>query len=159
MTIAQCPATVGKSVAAGVPVATSIPGLAALVVDPMPGDLAPGKRTLTIGSHLSAVNADGAVDSAGLQSMKREQQVANALANPEQSQLTGQLKLATPITVYSVPAGAISGIGGRGCVATPSGQIPATIVASTLGRTLVTFTGGNAPGEAVVDPERPPSCT
>lgn len=159
VTLGSCPARVGQRVTPGTPVAVAAPQLASLAVDPMPTDLVAGARILTIGTHHAAITGGGAVttpkDLAGLAT---EPQIAHALADSQQPQISARLALAEPVTVYSVPAGAVSGAGTDACIATPDGPMSATVVSSTLGRTLITFPGA-VPASALVNPDRPASCS
>lgn len=158
VTIGSCPIHVGQQIAAGAAIAKAAPGLAALRVDPMPPDLAAGARTLTVGSTTVSLDESGSVTNPNdLAKLAGERQVQDALANPGQ-QMSARLALATPITVYPLPAGAVSGLGADACVQTGTGPVAAAIISSTLGRTLVSFPAGEAPARAVVDPARPAAC-
>jgi hypothetical protein len=158
VTIGSCPMHVGQQIAPGGVIATAAPGLAALRVDPMPPDLAAGARTLTVGATTVSLDESGSVTNPGdLAKLAGERRVQDALANPGQ-QMSARLALATPIAVYPVPAGAVSGLGAAACVQTAEGPVAAVIISSTLGRTLVTFPAGGTPASALVDPARPATC-
>jgi|ThiBio_1000_plan_1041568.scaffolds.fasta_scaffold00810_13 hypothetical protein len=158
VTIGSCPVHVGQQIAAGGAIANAAPGLAALRVDPMPSDLAAGARTLTVGSTTVSLDGSGSVTNPDdLAKLAGERQVQDALTNPGQL-MSARLALATPITVYPLPPGAVSGLGADACVRTGTGPVAAVIVSSTLGRTLVSFPAGGAPARAVVDPARPAAC-
>lgn len=157
--IGSCAVQVGQRIADGGAIAQIAPRLSGLAVSPMPADLADGTRTVTVGGATVPTDESGAVtDPDDLARLGREQQISAALLDPQRSQLAANLALAEPVTVYSLPAGAVSGLGADACVATATGAVPATIVSSTLGRTLVAFRAGDAPTEALIDPERPATC-
>lgn len=159
VTMGSCVAQVGQHVADGGVIAQVTPSLAGLVVDPVPADLADGTRTITVGNTTVPIDESGAVaDPDDLARLGAERQISAALLDPQKSQLAASLTLAEPVTVYSLPAGAASGLGDDACVATAGGAIPATIVSSTLGRTLVSFRAGEAPARALIDPNRPATC-
>lgn len=146
-TVATCDVSVGSTVSAGAPLFTLSPPVTELAVTASPADAIPGPRVLTV-APVTVEVTDGRITSA--------EDLARLVATPawaayEQTAgkvpIRGQWKLKTPISVASLPAASLvtSGAGNaasdRACVSASGRPVPVTIVASSLGRTLVTFTG------------------
>lgn len=146
-TMSSCDVPVGASVSTGSALFTLSPPVTELAVTASPTDAASGARVLTV-APVTVDVTDGRVTSAS--------DLARLVSTPawaayEQTAgnvpIRGQWKLKTPIEVASLPAASLvtaagSSAGyGHACVSAQGEAIPVTIVASSLGRTLVTFNG------------------
>lgn len=147
--ITGCPLQVGDEVNAGDNVAERSGELSALSVKDQPANLLPGERTLTFGGITAPVTAEGVVtDPDALAQLA--QTAAIRSYDPEGGQnLPATLQLAAPVTVYSLPVGSVADPAGEPYVTAEGLRYPVTIVASSLGRTLVTFPDGTAIPDAI----------
>lgn len=145
--IATCAVPVGASVSAGEPLLSLSPPVTALTLVGVPPKAAPGPRELILDS-VTVPLTRGRVTS--------EKDLAMLVSTPawagyEQSAgkvpLQGQWRLKTPLQVASLPAASLRTPGAGGgrddaaCVSSNGRAMPVTIIASSLGRTLVTFAG------------------
>jgi hypothetical protein len=157
-TVATCEVPVGARVSAGTPLATLSPPVTNLAISAPSASAAPGPRVLTVASVTVRV-IDGRVTAAN--DLARLVRTA-AWATYEQSAgkvpVRGRWKLSRPIQVASLPAASLvtagPAAGSRSCVSSGGRALPVTVVASSLGRTLVTFTGT---WPAAVDPRPSPA--
>lgn len=149
---ATCPVRLGQRVAATEPLAELPTPILAASVKSLPGDLVPGARTLVVGDAQLAVTEDGNLaDAAALAALAQTDAYRRYAAVPDSGQLTGELRLIDPITVYPVPPSAVAvGSDGRGCAQSVDGDaVPVRIVGSRLGRAYLAFEGGTETPDAV----------
>jgi len=135
VTAAECPTTLGETVAAGATLVGLVPrptvAKAATAVDAVPGD-----RVLRVSSGDIPVAADGSV--ADPAALAGSTEFASADPGQQPLTLTASWVLVTPVRVTVVAPSALVAVDGdRACVVGPRGAVPVRIVASQLGRTLV----------------------
>jgi len=144
--LATCDLPVGAKVSAGTPLSTLSAPLTELVISAPPADAAAGPRLLEL-APVTVKLADSRITEASdlARLMKTPAWEAYELSSG-QVPLVGQWKLSEPIQVASLPAASLltagaSKVSDKACVSTHGRPVPVTIVASSLGRTLVTFPG------------------
>lgn len=155
VTIASCDAQVGTELTAQGVLATLPPRITAAVVRPLPTDAMPGRRIIVAGDLSIPVDATGSVASPDdldrLAASPAYRDHASADPSPAGEADTGsttsgtrdglsvRYRLADPLTVFAVPAAAVSSTGeGVGCVLDQGRPRPVTILGSQLGETFVT---------------------
>lgn len=136
----SCEVELAEVVSQG-PYATVAGSLAALRVsaDPSAGGL--GDRVLRWGDLAAPIGRDGRVtDAEFLGALAASQEFAFATSEQGQGTMTLQSALAEPLAVVVVPPAAIfEPSGGMGCVVADGQPRRVSIVASSLGQTMVTF--------------------
>lgn len=141
--MATCEVPVGSRVSTGTPLFTLSPPLTGLTF-PTPEGAVPGARELAVDSVTVDV-ADGRVTAENdLSRVTTTPAWAAYQQNAGKVPVAGQWRLKTPIPVASLPAASLRvGTGGNaaGCVAVKGVAVPVRIIASSLGHTLVTFSG------------------
>ena len=144
--IGTCPLSLGHTASSGQPLVALPPSLLSASITDVPTDLVPGTRSLTVDGVDIAIDEAGQVSGDGLAALARTTSFAAYSADPEGNSLTGELALASPLTVYPLPPAALVTTGqDTGCVVASDGTVlPVRIVASRLGRSYVTFTAGQA---------------
>lgn len=146
---ASCTAALGADVAqdsADVPAFTTAGGVSSIVADTLPAGVTAGPRTVTIAGADYAISDDGTVsDAQALASMADWSVYVTARKDQETvTSVSLTYRLATPISVYSVPASALAGLtDDAGCVvdAADGLPVPVRVAGSALGRTLITIDG------------------
>lgn len=140
VTITQCPLAAGQDVAAGATIATAGSGHATVSLTP-PADLFDGPRTLSVGEATVTLDEDLQVaDPDDAETVLATTEVAAAIARGtgEAVQVSGTVRLATPIPVYAVPPSSVlRDAAGRVCVLSGGSPTAAEVVSSSLGLTYV----------------------
>lgn len=129
------------------------------------GTLAAGDRTVTIGGAdytvpdgQSTVN-DATIVNAVLNSPEYAAAVSSSDSSATGVQVSYVWKLATPLAVTSVPPASLYDVqDGTGCVVADGRPTAVSIVASQLGRTMVTVDGGGSIGSVDVPPSSAEAC-
>lgn len=153
--VGACEVSLGQSLDDGL-IATAAGGLSSLRVTGDLSDAAVGERVLQYGELSAPINADGWVtDAALLAAVAAGPEIAllatDASAGSPSLSLT--TALADPLDVVVLPPSALFAIeADSGCVIADGEPRTVQIVSSALGKTMVTFSGGAAPDEVVVDP-------
>lgn len=132
-----CKATVGATLG-GDPLATVAGELRRISFD-RPASLAPGDRTLTLFGQTIGLpaDADGTDDPAFLAAVAGTREFA-AQRRDDAAEVSGDYRLATPLTAWKVPPSALFGLAqGRGCVQAGDEAVPVVVVGSGLGASLV----------------------
>lgn len=148
-----CDRQLGDRVSEGDPVATLVGGVAAAKVAPLPQNALSGDRVVVVGDLTLPVDASGSIpagdDLARLaQSSAYREHLDDAGTGPSGAGPSGdgsagaglsvQYRLATPVSVFSVPAASVYGThGASACVVADGQGITVTIVGSQLGQTFV----------------------
>ncbi|MDR6199997.1 peptidoglycan hydrolase-like protein with peptidoglycan-binding domain [Microbacterium sp. SORGH_AS428] len=146
-----CALKVGDPVSQGATIATSRGGLERVEVQVLPDNLAPGDRTIRIGSVQGPVDARGvATDAAFLAELSADEKLISALAQDPGSTVTANLALSSPLPAYSIPVGALIGGQERRCVKTEAGTVRAELLGSSLGTAVVAFVDADPPPPSVV---------
>jgi peptidoglycan hydrolase-like protein with peptidoglycan-binding domain len=137
--IESCPATIGGFVGAAVPLATLHNEITSVRVAPIPKDLVPGARHLTVGETTLELGDAGTAspDNGDFTAFAAEPAVIEYLSSDSDLVLTGVLTLADPVRVLTVPPSSIFGVGEAQCVSDGEDRYHVRIVASRLGSTLV----------------------
>ncbi len=137
--VADCPARLGDTLAAGDPVLTLLSASTARI-SPLPTDAIDGGRILSIGATQVPVDVDGHVASEHLADLLSSEIYISAPVDEQGSrQLTARWSLAEPTTVWVVPPGAvIVDRHSRTCVLSPDDSVVSVrVVGSELGQTFV----------------------
>lgn len=138
--ITQCPLAAGQDIADGAAIATAGSGSAA-VSFAAPADLFDGVRTLSVGATTVKLDKDlGLIASEDAKAVLSTVEVAAAIAqgDGEAVQVSGALRLASPIAVYAVPPSAVlRDASARVCVLSAGSPVAAEVVSSGLGLTYV----------------------
>lgn len=162
LTVQDC-ALLGSTIAPGDRVALSAPQLVAARIDPLPSGLVEGDRVLALDQLTVHIDAEGGVDRDSLESLSAEAQVASAIASSSASgpaQVTGSLRLRSPLEVATIPAAAIVIDSRATCVVSEGQAVPVTVVASQLGQSLITFQPDMAVPEQIdADPDGSQLCS
>lgn len=129
------------------------------------GTLAAGDRTVTIGGASYTIPdgettvTDAAVVNAVLGSAEYAGAVAASDPTASSVQVSYTWKLAAPMTVTSVPPASLYDVqGSQGCVVTGGAPVAVSIVASQLGRTMVTVDDGSTVSSVDVPPTSTKAC-
>lgn len=109
-------------------------------------NVTPGDRVLRLGEVSAPVDEGGVVtDPAFLEAVRGSVEFAGWQRAEGSEPLTLQYVLAAPLEVSVVPPGALFALDGpTGCVRADGAAHPVTVVASSLGQSLVTFDGLDA---------------
>jgi len=137
--VADCPARLGDTLAAGDPVLTLLSASTARI-STLPTDAIDGGRTLSIGATQVPVDIDGHVASEHLAALlSSETYISTPVDEQGSRQLTARWSLAEPTTVWVVPPGAVLVDRQSGtCVVSPGGSVVSVrVVGSELGQTFV----------------------
>ncbi len=141
--VATCDVPVGATVPAGAPLSTLSPPVVEVSISASPTDEAPGPRVLTVGSVTVKVTGRRITAAADLARLARTPEWAAYEQSAGKAPVGGQWKLKIPVQVASLPAASLftpsGAAGGQACVSVAGRLVPVTVVASSLGRTLVTF--------------------
>lgn len=171
VTVSQCGASVGQQVAQGDTLLTASGDVTAATPASPPSDLVAGPRVILIGSEQFDVNADGTgFDSADLLAAIRSSDEYRSAESQSDGTAGGAdatdasalsvvytWQLNTPVDVFAVPPSAIyDEQDASACVVSDGAPTPVEVVASRLGRTLVTAADGL--GRIDVAPQEPQSC-
>ncbi len=152
--VSGCPLEVGDTVEAGTHLAERSGELSAVAVTNLPTDLIEGDRKLTFGGVTAPLDENGHVTDADALAALADTSGIRSYDPDGDSDLTATIQLTEPITVYSVPVGAVSVPGAAPSVTSNGARYPVAIVASSLGRSLVTFeTEPPATIDTTPDPE------
>lgn len=144
--------------------ATTAGTLASLGLSDTLSNVTPGDRVLRLGELSAPVGEGGVVtDPAFLEAVRGSMEFAGWQRTEGSEPLTLEYVLATPLDVSVVPPGALFALSGTtGCVRAEGTAHPVTVIASSLGQTLVTFDGLDAasvPTEVeLTSQEEAPSC-
>ncbi|SDB91913.1 Putative peptidoglycan binding domain-containing protein [Sanguibacter gelidistatuariae] len=159
--IKTCPLAVGSASPGDVPFATTDGGLLSLHLKDAPTGITPGERVASYAGVSAPIAEDGSITDPALLDAVRRSPAFIMSQMPDAPEGGGGLQvsfaLAEPVTVTVVPPGALFALSaGRGCVRSAGAKLPVTVVASSLGRTFVTFEEGQTPPPSVdpapVDP-------
>lgn len=160
VTITHCPLAAAEDIAAGAAIATASSGHATVSLTP-PADLFDGHRTLTVGA--ATVTLDKDLQLAGLDDIEAvlgTDEVAAAIARGagEAVQVSGTLRLATPIPVYAVPPSSVlRDASAQVCVLSAGSPIAVEVVSSSLGLSYVRLEG-DPPSAVDVYPTKDATC-
>lgn len=151
--VETCPLGLGAAASGGDDVATVGGGLLSATVT-VPDGVQPGERVATFAGVSAPVSADGVItDEAFLDAVRTDPLylfTQSADAPAEAGGLQVSFALAAPLEVTIVPPGAIYSLGaGTGCVDADGSARAVHVIASSLGKTYVTFDDGGAPPAAV----------
>jgi hypothetical protein len=160
--LASCSAAVSSTVAAGAPAATTAPTTTEIAIDPLPTDLVPGDRVVSIEDQGVPVPRSGVVrdrDSIDVLLATQLGQLAVRTINTDrQVNLQATLALTDPIAAATIPASSVL-IDSGTCVIDDSGSPHAVeVIASSLGRSVVRFTDGLAPNRVAISPPETAAC-
>ncbi|KAA8820179.1 hypothetical protein [Bifidobacterium vespertilionis] len=165
----QCNATTGQQVTQGDTLFTTAANVASAVPASLPPDLAQGSRSIQIGDKQLDVNPDGTgFDSAEL--LSAIQTSGEYLAADRQSNDSGSTgtvaatlsvsytwKLKSPVEAFAIPPSAIYDQQAMSaCVISDGKPSKVDVIASRLGRTLVTTE--DKLGQITIVPEEPEPC-
>lgn len=151
--VATCPLGLGAAASGGDDVATVGGGLVSATVT-VPADVQPGDRVATFAGVSAPVSAEGLItDEAFLEAVRTDPLylfTQSADAPAEAGDLQVSFTLAAPLEVTIVPPGAVYSLGaGTGCVDSGGSARAVHVIASSLGKTYVTFDDDGAPPAAV----------
>jgi peptidoglycan hydrolase-like protein with peptidoglycan-binding domain len=147
ITISECAQQLGVNVGAGEAVATVTGKLVSLTVSEAPQGLIDGERELKFGEVSVAIGEDFVVTNVeSLATISATDEFRAFAATDEEAPLVAQLLLVSPVVVASVPPSSIVFDAGVACVTSGAETHRVIVVASTLGRSIVTF-DGRAPTE------------
>lgn len=151
--VATCPLGLGAAASSGDDVATVGGGLVSATVT-VPVDVQPGDRVATFEGVNAPVSAEGLItDEAFLEAVRTDPIylfTQSAEAPAEAGDMQVSFALAAPLEVTVVPPGAIYSLGaGTGCVDADGSARAVRVIASSLGKTYVTFDDGASPPAAV----------
>lgn len=160
--VRSCDTGLGERVEPGSPFLTFAPSIVSLRVQLMPEDLIDGPRVFTVDEVALGIDASGVVAVADRASeLAQTPTVAAALQAAEGGTpiaVPGQLTLAEPVEAATLPASAVVSSGAQFCVFDPEGEaLPVVVLASALGRSIVSFTA-DQPGAVAVTPPEASSC-
>lgn len=148
VTITQCPFAAGQDIAAGTAIATASSGHATVSLTP-PVDLFDGHRTLTVGAVTVTLDKDlQLADPHDVAAVLATAEVAAATARGagEAVQVSGTLRLATPIPVYAVPPSSVlRDASAQVCVLSAGSPVAVEVVSSALGLSYVRLEGDPPP--------------
>lgn len=151
--IKACLLAVGSASPGNAPFATTAGGLISLHLQNAPTDITPGARVAGFGPVVAPVADDGSITDPALIDAVRQSPgfIMSQLPDaPESSGIQVTYTLAEPLTVTIVSPGALFALSdGRGCVRSADATFPVTVIASSLGKTFVTFDEGQSPPTAV----------
>ncbi|WP_076466031.1 peptidoglycan-binding domain-containing protein [Actinomyces mediterranea] len=161
--VSTCVANLGSAIEEGGELVNLGSHLVALTPKETPRATVDGDRIIVFDELTLAADSDGAVvDSSALDSAESSPSFAKWAATTESRNgtIAAKFLLAEPVSVYSVPPGAIYDLQGpSGCVADGSGTpFEVTVVSSQLGSSLVQFPGGDAPASVSSPAGQQASC-
>ncbi|AQP47363.1 hypothetical protein BW730_07465 [Tessaracoccus aquimaris] len=146
--ITQCPLSAGQDIAAGAVIGTASSGHATVSLA-APADLFDGPRTLTVAATTVKLDKDlRLADPEDARAVLATAEVTAAIAQGtgESVQVSGALRLATPIPVYAVPpSSVVRDASARVCVLSAGSPIAAEVISSALGLTYVRLVGDPPP--------------
>lgn len=159
VTVSTCDTSTGGVVSAGEPVATLTGTLTGARVARLPEGAVPGERTLEIDDVGVPVDDEGRVTApealATIAGTASFQQAVLA----EESSVQGRLVLAAPITVSSVPPGALYDLDGQAaCLLADGTPVAVQVVGSELGQAFVTLEAPSTPTLVALSPTDAPAC-
>lgn len=149
VTMLKCAVHVADEVKAGDEFGVIAGSLVGAQISPMPSDLPTGERVLKVAGLDLPVDASGAVSSpealsglaatADFQAMRSAADTGGDDAQgPSAPSMVAELVLASPVTVWAVPASTVYQVsGGTGCISSRGKGLPVNVVGSTLGKTYV----------------------
>lgn len=145
VTVKACEVPVGSATSAEA-FATTAGTLVSLGLADTLTTVTPGDRVLRLGEASAPVGEGGVVtDPAFLEAVRGSAEFAGWQRTEGSEPLTLEYVLAVPLDVSVVPPGALFALSGSaGCVSADGTPHPVTVVASSLGQTLVTFDGLDA---------------
>ena len=157
VTVKACEAPVGADTTEEA-FATTSGTLVSLGLSDTLSNITPGDRVLRLGELSAPVGEGGAVtDPAFLEAVRASMEFAGWQRTEGTEPLTLEYVLAAPLDVSVVPPGALFALSGAaGCVSAGGTAHPVTVVASSLGQTLVTFDGlaaASAPTDVELTPQ------
>lgn len=158
VTVASCSVGVNDSVSPGGTLAQLAGGLLGVQVANPPGD----GWAATYGNATAPIDSSGLVsDASFLAAVAAGPEFAAAMVPGGQNQLTLTVSLATPLNVLVVPSSSVIPSGaGAGCVVSDGQVVLVQIVASSLGKTMVSLTGGQTtPSTVEVRPASSVACS
>jgi hypothetical protein len=143
--VKACEVPVGAATSAEA-FATTAGTLVSLGLSDTLSNVTPGDRVLRLGDLTAPVGEGGVVtDAAFLEAVRGSMEFAGWQRTEGSEPLTLEYVLAAPLEVSVVPPGALFALSGAtGCVSAAGTSHPVTIIASSLGQTLVTFDGLDA---------------
>lgn len=158
MTVGTCPVRVGDTVGPGSAVAESGPTLTALRFL-VPADLVPGERVITVAGQAATVGEAGAgavvlvTDDALLAVVAESPELALAQSAAAGSGTVAvRLALVAPLDLLTVPPTALADLQGtQGCLVVEGTVLRITVVASSLGTTMVQLPDRDASPPSTVD--------
>ncbi|MFF2620492.1 peptidoglycan-binding domain-containing protein [Oerskovia jenensis] len=126
--------------------ATTAGTLVSLGLSDTLSNVTPGDRVLRLGELSAPVGEGGVVtDPTFLEAVRGSMEFAGWQRTEGSEPLTLEYVLAAPLDVSVVPPGSLFALSGAtGCVSADGTAYPVTVVASSLGQTLVTFDGLDA---------------
>jgi len=155
--LATCEIAVGDTVDVGARYATVPGGLSALRVA-LPLSVSAGPHVLTLGEQHASIDDEGMVtDPDFLAAVQASDDYGYWVASGASATtpLMMAVQLAQPIEGVLVPPSALFGVAGsRGCILVGGVAEPVTVIASELGRSIVTFDSGATPSHVDIDPAR-----
>lgn len=177
---ASCDALVGTTLSSGQPLVGIHGAVTGVSVTTPPDGLLPGERVLTVDGARFPLDPSGAVtDPADLIRFSALPSYANTTGSTDSAPggnsghgavndsggrsgggISGTLQLSTPITAWVVPPSALTHVDAqRACVLANGSPLAVTIVASSLGKSFITFADGvPAPAEVTLHPRDTPPC-
>jgi hypothetical protein len=168
--VSSCGVGLGETVTVGEAIATLAGKVTRVAASSVPSDIAPGPRTLTVGSVTIDVDAKSTVtDAAALEKLRPSIDASSAGASDaggsgaaDQADpriVNGQLSLKTAAEVAVVPPAAIYDIDGdAGCVWSSGKPYAVQIVGSELGRTYIQIAGDAMPKTVAIASRTRSSC-
>lgn len=149
VTLSSCPAQTGDAVSKELVLAEAGGSLSSVSIKPMPTGLIAGPRHVAVAGATVPVGEGGKItDPAVLATLAA---TSISTFDPKNGDLYATLELDTATTVYSVPVGAVGDPAGKAFVTSEGTRYLVSVVASSLGRSLVMFTGDGLTPPAMVD--------
>lgn len=166
VTVDSCAVPLGGLVSPGATLATTTGTLTALTLDRPPTGLTPGERAVTYADvtvqlpDAASAGATTVTDPVLLTAVAAGAEYAAWLQSEGATPFAVGYRLSSPVEVLVVPPGALFGLNGDvGCLRSGTVDFPVTIVASTLGQTLVRVDASPSPDRVdLVDTVAPKSC-
>lgn len=150
VTLSSCPAQADDAVSKELVLAEAGGNLSSVSIQNMPTDLIAGPRHLTVAGATVPVEENGQItDPAAVATLAA---TSISTFDPEKNgDLYATLELDASTIVYSLPVGAVGDPAGEAFVTSQGTRYPVSVVASSLGRTLVMFTGAGITPPTMVD--------
>lgn len=150
LALTECKVEVGDTFAGG-EVASTSGGVDKVTMAQAPIGVTPGERVILVGDEVFDVDDEGNVSPEGVAAIAETPEYRYWVQSEGQFDLQFMWSLKEPLQVTLVPPSALYGITETsGCVRTADGGVPATIIASQLGQSFVTFDEGVTPPTMVV---------